>query len=59
MLVDHYPCWLTMQKTDRKLFAKYVPDSIHATAAGCAQVVTPAILDALGIDVERIKSCIT
>ena len=49
-LIDHYPHWITLQKTDPKLFDKYVPDSIHPTAEGCAQIVTPVILDALGIE---------
>jgi len=49
LLIDHYAKWQALQAKDRKLFDEYVPDSVHPTAAGCSNVVTPAILDALGI----------
>jgi acyl-CoA thioesterase I len=49
LLIDHYPNWKHLQKSDEKLFLEYVPDTIHPTATGCAKVVTPVILDALGI----------
>jgi acyl-CoA thioesterase-1 len=48
-LVDHYPNWQAMQSTNRALFQKYVPDTIHPTAAGCSKVVTPEIIKTLGI----------
>ncbi len=49
LLIDHYPNWINLQKSDEKLFQEYVPDTIHPTASGCAKVVTPVILDALGL----------
>lgn len=49
-LIDHYPNWKTLQAKDEKLFLEYVPDTIHPTSTGCLKVVTPVILDALGID---------
>lgn len=49
MLIDHHPAWKALQTGDRKRFDEYVPDSIHPTAAGCAAIVTPAILEALGL----------
>jgi len=49
LLIDHYPNWKALQVKDKKLFQEYVPDSIHPTAEGCTKVVTPVILDALGI----------
>lgn len=49
LLIDHYPNWKALQATEPKQFQDYVPDSIHPTAEGCAKVVTPVILAALGI----------
>lgn len=50
LLIDHYPNWKNLQGKDGKLFLEYLPDTIHPTATGCAKVVTPVILDALGIE---------
>lgn len=47
-LIDHYPNWKALQLKDDRLFLKYVPDTIHPTATGCAEIVTPVILNALG-----------
>ncbi len=55
LLIDHYPNWKDLQKKDEKLFLEYVPDTIHPTAKGCAEVVTPVILDALGIEKAVIR----
>lgn len=49
MLIDHYPNWKALESRDRALFQKFVPDTIHPTAEGCSKVVTPVILEALGI----------
>ncbi|WP_089724038.1 SGNH/GDSL hydrolase family protein [Candidatus Thiosymbion oneisti] len=49
LLIDHYPTWKTLQSENKALFRKYVPDTIHPTALGCSEVVTPAILKALGM----------
>ncbi len=56
-LIDHYPNWKALQSSNPTRFKKYVPDTIHPTATGCSKVVTPVILDALGIsEVEQKKS---
>lgn len=49
ILMDHYVNWKKLQDTHPDLFLELVPDTIHPTAAGCARVVTPVILDALGM----------
>lgn len=56
MLIDHYPQWRALQQKDEKLFLKYVPDTIHPTDEGCAQITTPAILGALGLPPEGAPS---
>lgn len=53
LLIDHDPNWKNLQKKDGKLFLEYVPDTIHPTAKGCAKVVTPVILDALGLNKDN------
>ncbi len=50
LLIDHYPNWKALQTSDKELYQKYIPDGIHPTALGCARVVTPLILNALGIE---------
>lgn len=50
LLIDHYPNWIRLQQNEPERFQKYVPDTIHPTAEGNLQVVTPVILEALGID---------
>ena len=49
LLIDHYPNWLALQKSNKKLFEELVPDSIHPTAEGNTQIVTPLILKSLGL----------
>jgi len=49
LLIDHYPNWKALQSADKKLFQEYVPDTIHPTPEGCSKIVTPVMLDALGI----------
>jgi acyl-CoA thioesterase-1 len=49
LLVDNYSAWTALQASDPALFRRYVPDSVHANEAGCREVVTPAILRALGL----------
>lgn len=48
MLIDNDANWEPITK-DKALFLKYVPDMIHPGPEGCTQVITPAILKALGI----------
>ena len=47
-LIDHYPNWIKLQKNNPELFKKYVPDTIHPTAEGNFNIVTPVILEHLG-----------
>lgn len=49
LLIDHYPNWIKLQQEDKKLFAQYVPDYIHPKAEGNLKVVTPVILEAIGL----------
>jgi hypothetical protein len=49
LLIDHYRNWKELQRKDKELFLEYVPDTIHPTSIGCAKIVTPVILDALGV----------
>ena len=49
LLIDHYPNWKAIQAKDKELFSKYVPDTIHPTALGCSELVTPVITKALGM----------
>jgi hypothetical protein len=51
-LIDHYGNWERIMEKDRALFDKYVPDGIHPGPEGCTQVITPAILNGLGIKAE-------
>jgi len=53
LLIDHYPRWKALQSDDPKRFQEYVPDTIHPTAKGCAEIVTPAILSAFGIEADQ------
>lgn len=49
LLIDHYPHWKKLQDEDEALFLSYVPDTIHPTATGCAKVMTPVLLKAIGL----------
>lgn len=55
LLADHHPAWKALQSENKALFDTYAPDSIHVTEEGCAKIVTPAILKALGIDAMFAK----
>lgn len=52
MLIDHYPDWQKILKTDPKHFTSLVPDGIHPNAEGCKQIILPNILRALGVKSE-------
>jgi acyl-CoA thioesterase I len=52
LLIDHAANWEPLLKTNKDLYAKYVPDGVHPTPGGSWNVTTPAILDALGIQAE-------
>ena len=46
-LVDIYPLWKNMLENDRTRYDKLVPDGVHVTAQGCAEIITPTVLVAL------------
>jgi acyl-CoA thioesterase I len=56
LLIDHDPHWRALQADDAAMFQAFVPDTIHPTAAGNAEVVTPAILAALGMKAMRVPT---
>jgi sialate O-acetylesterase len=49
LLIDHYPQWEKILNETPELFKAYVPDGIHPGAEGCKVVITPTIVEALGI----------
>jgi len=55
LLIDHHPNWLKLQSKNKKLFDKYVPDSIHPTPEGCSEIITPVIVKALGMKTKKRK----
>lgn len=48
-LIDNEPAWRRLLETDEAAFRKLVPDGLHPTPEGYSEVVTPALLAALGI----------
>jgi acetyl esterase/lipase len=48
-LIDHAANWAPILANDRARFDRYVPDGIHPGPEGCREVITPALLKALGI----------
>lgn len=52
VLVDNDPNWRALRKADKEKFARFVPDSIHPVAEGCREVVTPEILNVLGVPAD-------
>ena len=51
MLIDHWPNWQKILKTGD--YAAYVPDGVHPNEEGCRAVITPEIIRALGMEIER------
>jgi lysophospholipase L1-like esterase len=49
LLVDLYPAWLALARHDKTKYQAYVPDTVHPTEEGCRNMVTPAVLDVLGV----------
>lgn len=49
LLIDHYPSWKKLQTEEPEKFKLFVPDTIHVTPKGCAEIVTPSIVSALGL----------
>jgi len=49
LLIDHYANWLQLRSTSESLFEQYIPGGVHPTEEAQLQVITPAILAALGV----------
>ena len=48
LLVDIYPQWKQLLEEDRARFDRYIPDGLHPNALGAREVITPAVLRAMG-----------
>jgi alpha-L-arabinofuranosidase len=53
LLIDHYPVWESILNENATLFRKYVPDGIHPGPEGCKAVITPTVLQALGVEAQQ------
>jgi len=42
-LLDHYPAWQALQRTNPALYQSYVPDGAHPTAEGSLAITWPAL----------------
>lgn len=50
-LIDHAADWQTVLKKGEAEYRKLVPDGIHPNGAGCAEIITPNILEGIGLKV--------
>ena len=50
LLVDHYRNWLRVLREHREAFDRFIPDGLHPASLGCRIVITPGILDVLGLE---------
>lgn len=48
-LIDHYPAWRRVLRERPELWETCIPDGLHPSPEGCAEVVTPGVLGFLGI----------
>ncbi len=55
-LIDLDANWEPILEANRDQFVKYIPDGIHPGPEGCAKVIAPTILKALGIHAEQPAS---
>jgi acyl-CoA thioesterase-1 len=53
LLVDTYPTWKKLMETDKALYRKYCPDTIHESEEGGRAVIVPAVLKTLGIEAKQ------
>jgi acyl-CoA thioesterase-1 len=51
-LVDTYPIWKSLMESDKALYQKYCPDTIHESDEGGRKVIVPEVLKTLGIEVK-------
>jgi glycerophosphoryl diester phosphodiesterase len=52
-LIDHYPVWEKVLNEDPGRFMQYVPDTIHPVREGALNVITPTIVQALGMQAGK------
>ena len=50
LLIDHQKNWEVLLNQGLDEFLKYVPDGIHPSSLGCKEIITPHILNSLGLD---------
>ncbi|MBS0205507.1 MAG: SGNH/GDSL hydrolase family protein [Planctomycetes bacterium] len=50
-LIDHAPGWQAVLKKGEAEYRKLVPDGIHPNGTGCAEIITPNILQEIGLKV--------
>ena len=48
-LIDHTPVWDKLLNEDPGLFIQYVPDAIHPVREGTLHVITPTMIQSLGL----------
>ena len=48
-VIDHTPAWQAVLDKGEDQYRALVPDGLHPGAPGCAKIVTPAVLAALGV----------
>ncbi len=56
LLIDHQRRWEKILRRKPELFDRYVPDGIHPGPEGCSEVITPAILKALGVRAQSTRA---
>lgn len=49
LVIDHMPAWTALLGRDEAAFRAWVPDGLHPQAEGYARLVTPEILERLGV----------
>ncbi len=48
-LIDFSDRWLSLIEHQPKMWRKFVPDGIHPNASGSTEIITPNLLQGLGI----------
>ena len=49
LVIDHMPAWTALLEHDEAAFRSLVPDCLHPQAEGYARLVTPQILNRIGL----------
>jgi len=48
LVIDLFPRWAQVLREDPDKFKRYAPDLLHPGPVGCRELITPAILEAMG-----------